>query len=77
MAPDKLDTNDVPNAIDLEDLSVTTLTKREGPDRGARISPDGTLIAYTGYGDELQGYLISRPVPAADFARFLERKKRK
>ena len=26
--------------------------------------------------DALQGYLITPPVPAADFARFLERKKR-
>jgi EAL domain-containing protein (putative c-di-GMP-specific phosphodiesterase class I) len=25
--------------------------------------------------DELQGYLISRPVPASDFVRFLERQK--
>jgi dipeptidyl aminopeptidase/acylaminoacyl peptidase len=36
-------------AIDLETLEITALTDREGPDRGARISPDGEWIAYTGY----------------------------
>ncbi len=36
-------------AIDLASLEVTTLTERDGPDRGQRISPDGKHIAYTGF----------------------------
>lgn len=36
----------------LDTLEVKTLTDRKGPDRGARISPDGKWIAYTGYDDK-------------------------
>ncbi len=36
-------------AVDVKTLDVTTLTERKGPDRGARFSPDGAWIAYTGY----------------------------
>ncbi len=36
-------------AVDHESLEVTALTDRNGPDRGARVSPDGNWIAYTGY----------------------------
>ncbi len=39
-------------SVDLETLAVTTLTTRKGPDRGARISPDGRWIAYSGYDDK-------------------------
>jgi dipeptidyl aminopeptidase/acylaminoacyl peptidase len=38
--------------VDLETLEVKILTERKGPDRGARISPNGRLIAYTGYDDQ-------------------------
>jgi len=38
-------------SVDLKTLEVTTLTDRKGPDRGARVSPDGKWIAYTGYDD--------------------------
>ena len=39
-------------SVDLKTLVVTTLTDRNGPDRGARISPDGKWIAYTGNNDQ-------------------------
>jgi dipeptidyl aminopeptidase/acylaminoacyl peptidase len=39
-------------AADLKTHAVKALTDRKGPDRGARISPDGLLIAYTGYDDK-------------------------
>lgn len=38
-------------AVDLETLEVRALTDRKGPDRGPVVSPDGRLIAYTGYDD--------------------------
>ena len=39
-------------SVDVEKLEIDTLTDRKGPDRGARISPDGKWIAYTGYDDK-------------------------
>lgn len=39
-------------AVSLNTLEIKTLTDRKGPDRGARISPDGKWIAYTGYDDQ-------------------------
>jgi dipeptidyl aminopeptidase/acylaminoacyl peptidase len=39
-------------AIDLETLEVRALTDRKGPDRGPVVSPDGRLVAYTGYDDK-------------------------
>lgn len=36
-------------AVDVKTLEIKALTDRKGPDRGARISPDGKWIAYTGY----------------------------
>jgi len=39
-------------SVDLETLEIKTLTDRKGPDRGARVSPDGKWIAYTGYDDK-------------------------
>jgi len=39
-------------SVDLNTLEIKTLTDRKGPDRGARISPDGKWIAYTGYDDQ-------------------------
>ena len=38
-------------SVDISTLKIKTLTNRKGPDRGARISPDGRWIAYTGYND--------------------------
>jgi dipeptidyl aminopeptidase/acylaminoacyl peptidase len=39
-------------SLDLETLEVKALTDRKGPDRGARLSPDGKWIVYTGYDDK-------------------------
>ena len=38
-------------SVDLSTLEIKTLTERKGPDRGARVSPDGKWIVYTGYND--------------------------
>jgi len=43
------------HVIDLATLEITTLTDRLGPDNGPLPSPDGRLIAYTGY-DENDNY---------------------
>jgi dipeptidyl aminopeptidase/acylaminoacyl peptidase len=39
-------------SVDLETLEIKALTDRKGPDRGARVSPDGRSIAYTGYDEK-------------------------
>ncbi|NIM89810.1 MAG: prolyl oligopeptidase family serine peptidase [Candidatus Aminicenantes bacterium] len=39
-------------SVNVETHDVKTLTDRKGPDRGARVSPDGEWIAYTGYDDK-------------------------
>jgi dipeptidyl aminopeptidase/acylaminoacyl peptidase len=39
-------------SVDLKTLEIATLTDRKGPDRGARVSPDGKWIVYTGYDDQ-------------------------
>ncbi|WP_245807563.1 alpha/beta hydrolase family protein [Cognaticolwellia beringensis] len=43
-------------AIELQDLSITALTKRDGPDAGATVSPNGKYIAYIGYDDKVLSY---------------------
>ncbi|MDA8708427.1 S9 family peptidase [Hellea sp.] len=42
--------------INLEDLSRTALTSRDGPDRNPHVSPNGKLIAYTGFDDKVLSY---------------------
>ncbi|MFQ6037929.1 MAG: S9 family peptidase [Candidatus Aminicenantales bacterium] len=37
--------------VDVETLEIKALTDRKGPDRTARVSPDGKWVAYTGYDD--------------------------
>jgi dipeptidyl aminopeptidase/acylaminoacyl peptidase len=39
-------------SVDLSTLEIKALTDRNGPDRGTTISPDGKLIAYTGYNEQ-------------------------
>ncbi len=43
-------------AIDLATGSIRALTNRFGPDDSPAVSPDGKLIAYTGFDDRYQGY---------------------
>jgi acylaminoacyl-peptidase len=42
--------------IALSDLSMTRLTKRDGPDRSPRVAPDGEHVAYIGYDDKVLSY---------------------
>ncbi len=42
------------------DKSVRALTNRRGPDNLPEVSPDGKLIAYTGFDDRYQSYQITR-----------------
>ncbi len=44
------------HAIDLATGSIRALTNRFGPDDSPAVSPDGKLIAYTGFDDRYQGY---------------------
>ncbi len=46
--------------LNLDDLSIKTLTSRYGPDGSPKISPDGRNIAYLGFDDAHQGYQIDR-----------------
>ncbi len=47
-------------SINIDGSNLKTLTDRNGPDRGAAISPDGKKIAYLGYDDKVQTYQTSR-----------------
>lgn len=42
--------------ISLADGAITPLTKRNGPDTSARVSPDGKSIAYLSFEDKFMGY---------------------
>jgi acylaminoacyl-peptidase len=42
-------------AMDIESGKFTALTDRKGPDSGLAVSPNGKLIAYTGYDDRSIG----------------------
>jgi acylaminoacyl-peptidase len=48
------------HAIDIATGSMRPLTARFGPDESPTVSPDGSLIAYTGYDDRFQGYQRAR-----------------
>jgi dipeptidyl aminopeptidase/acylaminoacyl peptidase len=45
--------------INVNDGSITALSKRYGPDSNPALSPDGTKIAYTGFDDSHMGYQIT------------------
>ena len=47
-------------AFGVEDGSVKALTHRRGPDAEPAVSPDGVLVAYTGFDDRKQGYQPTR-----------------
>ncbi len=42
--------------LKLSDAAIRRLTNRKGPDMDPTVSPDGSLIAYIGFDDELLGY---------------------
>ncbi len=46
--------------LSLADGSYTQLTDRFGPDGSVRLSPDGSMIAYTGFDDTFQGYTVNK-----------------
>jgi dipeptidyl aminopeptidase/acylaminoacyl peptidase len=43
-------------ALDIATNQVRALTDRDGPDAQPAVSPDGRLIAYTGFDDHQRGY---------------------
>jgi dipeptidyl aminopeptidase/acylaminoacyl peptidase len=43
-------------AVDLASNRITALTHRDGPDSEPAVSPDGRLIAYTGFDDRGRSY---------------------
>lgn len=43
-------------AVELSDLTVRSLTSRDGPDGSPVVSPDGKTIAYRGYDDKVLSY---------------------
>jgi dipeptidyl aminopeptidase/acylaminoacyl peptidase len=45
--------------MNIETGEMTQITDKRGPHSNPRISPDGKLIAYTGYKDEFVGYQLT------------------
>jgi dipeptidyl aminopeptidase/acylaminoacyl peptidase len=43
----------------VSDGTMRPLTHRKGPNNSPAISPDGKMIAYTGYDDRFQGYQVT------------------
>src|SRR6185437_9176097 len=51
--------NDEIYEVSVDSGPVHALTNRAGPDNSPAISPDGKLIAYTGFEDKAQGYQVT------------------
>jgi dipeptidyl aminopeptidase/acylaminoacyl peptidase len=47
-------------ALSVKDGQIRPLTDRRGPDTGPAISPDGRMIAYTGFDNTDDTYLVSK-----------------
>lgn len=47
-------------SYELNSGRIRALTSQQGPDREATVSPDGRLVAFTGFADRQQTYQISR-----------------
>ncbi|HBE41553.1 MAG TPA: peptidase S9 family protein [Bacteroidales bacterium] len=45
--------------VNVQDKSIKALTSRQGPDFNPAVSPDGKLIAYTGFDDRYQAYQLT------------------
>ncbi|MGI9284139.1 MAG: prolyl oligopeptidase family serine peptidase [Pseudomonadales bacterium] len=45
--------------VSIDDMALTQLTTRKGPDFEPAVSPDGRYIAYTGFDDREQGYQLT------------------
>jgi dipeptidyl aminopeptidase/acylaminoacyl peptidase len=43
-------------ALEIASNRINALTSREGPDAEPAVSPDGRLVAYTGFDDQQRGY---------------------
>lgn len=43
-------------AIKIDDLSISAVTERDGPDHSPAVSPNGKYIAYLGYNDKVLSY---------------------
>lgn len=46
-------------SVDIATREITALTDRDGPDASPVVSPDGKLIAFTGYDDQRLGFHAS------------------
>lgn len=46
--------------VDLTTREIKALTERNGPDASPAISPDGAVIAFTGYDDQMLGFQASQ-----------------
>ena len=46
--------------VGLDGGDIVALTDREGPDNSVAVSPDGGLLAWTGYDDRVRSYQITR-----------------